>query len=147
MTPRIDFYVLETGEDRPFLVYACRVIEKAFLQGLTACVHTSSADEAANFDALLWTFQDRAFVPHELITSDTAVAGAPPLTPVWIGAQQAVAADLLVNLAAEIPSFYTQYSRVAEFVDAAPSRREAGRKRFTTYRDHGHLPETHKVTI
>ena len=145
MAPRIDFYVLEGADDRARLVYACRVIEKAFLQNLTVCVNLGSEAEAESFDTLLWTFADRAFVPHALAREPGSEAGAPPATPVWVGSQKAVAADLLVNLAPEVPSFYDGYSRVAEFVDAEPARRDAGRKRFTHYRDRGHPPDTHKL--
>ena len=145
MAPRIDFYVLEGAEDRARLVYACRVIEKAFLQNLTVCVNLATGAEAESFDTLLWTFADRAFVPHALAREPGSLAGAPPATPVWVGCQQPVAADLLVNLAADVPAFYESYGRVAEFVDAEPGRRDAGRKRFTHYRDRGHPPDTHKL--
>ena len=145
MAPRIDFYVLEGAEDRARLVYACRVIEKAFLQNLTVCVNLGSEAEAESFDTLLWTFADRAFVPHALARAAENLAGPPPATPVWVGCQQPVAADLLVNLAPEVPAFYDSFGRVAEFVDAEPSRRDAGRKRFSHYRDRGHPPDTHKL--
>jgi DNA polymerase-3 subunit chi len=65
---------------------------------------------------------------------------------VWVGVNQPIAADLLVNLATDAPAFYAQYARVAEFVDADPARRDAGRKRFGTYREKGNAPETHKVS-
>ena len=146
MAPRIDFYVLDGAEDRARLVYACRVIEKAFLQNLTVCVSLGSPAEAESFDTLLWTFADRAFVPHALARAAGALAGAPPATPVWVGCLTPVAAELLVNLAPEVPEFYADYARVAEFVDAEPGRRDAGRRRFSHYRDRGHPPETHKLT-
>ena len=145
MAPRIDFYVLEGAEDRARLVVACRVIEKAFLQNLTVCVNLGSLAEAESFDTLLWTFADRAFVPHALARESGCRAGAPPATPVWVGSQTPVAADLLVNLAPEVPEFYADYGRVAEFVDAEPGRRDAGRRRFSYYRDRGHPPDTHKL--
>ena len=145
MAPRVDFYVLEGAEDRARLVYACRVIEKAFLQNLTVCVNLATPAEAESFDTLLWTFADRSFVPHALAQGGDAAAGAPPATPVWVGCLTPVAADLLVNLAPAVPDFYAGYPRLSEFVDAEPARREAGRKRFAFYRDHGLAPETHKL--
>ena len=145
MAPRIDFYVLEGAEDRARLVYACRVIEKAFLQDLTVCVSLATPAEAESFDTLLWTFADRAFVPHALSRDGNGTAAAPPGTPVWVGCQVPIAADVLVNLAPEVPGYYADYARVAEFVDAEPARRDAGRKRFALYRDRGHPPDTHKL--
>ena len=144
MDPRIDFYVLEASDDRARLVYACRLIEKAFLQGLRAYVHAGSAAEADAFDTLLWTFGDRAFVPHE--RAPDAALDAAQSSPVWIGCGAPVGADLLVNLATIAPDFYARYPRTAEFVDAEPTRRDAGRRRFAYYREHGHTPDTHRVT-
>jgi DNA polymerase-3 subunit chi len=62
-----------------------------------------------------------------------------------VGCRSPVAADLLVNLGAEVPACYASYARVAEFVDAEPARRDAGRRRFALYRDAGLTPETHRV--
>jgi DNA polymerase-3 subunit chi len=146
MAPRIDFYVLEGADERARLVYACRVIEKAFLQDLTVCVSLGTAADAEAFDALLWTFADRSFVPHERARDASAAAAAPPGSPVWVGCRIPVAAELLVNLAPEVPEFYAGYARVAEFVDGEPERRDAGRRRFAFYRERGHAPETHKLT-
>ncbi|HXQ31792.1 MAG TPA: DNA polymerase III subunit chi [Steroidobacteraceae bacterium] len=145
MPPRIDFYVLEGTEDRARLVYACRVIEKAFLQNLTVCASLASPAEAESFDTLLWTFADRSFVPHGLARDAQRIAAPAPGTPVWVGCLAPVAADLLVNLSPDVPDFYAGYARVAEFVDREPGRRDAGRRRFAVYRERGHTPETHKV--
>jgi DNA polymerase-3 subunit chi len=145
MPPRVDFYVLDSAEDRALRVYACRVIEKAFLQDLTVCVHLATPAERDGFDTLLWTFADRSFVPHELAGDALAATGAPPATPVRVGCGVPVAADLLVNLAPEVPPFYAGYARVADFVDAEAGRRDAGRRRYAYYRERGLAPETHKV--
>ena len=146
MAPRIDFYVLDGVLERARRVYACRLIEKAFLQRLTVCVSLDTPADAEAFDTLLWTFADRSFVPHELASGGAASAGPPPATPVWIGCRTPVAADLLVNLGQEPPDFYDRYARVADFVDAEPARRDAGRRRFAYYRERGQLPETHNVS-
>ena len=138
MAPRVDFYVLPGSEDRARLVYACRLVEKAYLQDCRVYVHTAGPAEAEAFDELLWTFADRSFVPHGLADAGTE-------SPVVIGAGEPVAADLLVNLAPEAPDFYERYPRVVEFVDADPARRDQGRRRFAWYRERGLAPETHKI--
>jgi DNA polymerase-3 subunit chi len=141
MAPRIDFYVLGGADERTRLVYACRLVEKAYLQDHRVYVHLGSPGEAEAFDELLWTFADRSFVPHEIARAN----GDAARSPVVVGAGAPAAADLLVNLAADVPEFYGSYARVAEFVDADPARREAGRRRFAYYRDRGHKPETHTL--
>ena len=147
MPPRVDFYVLAGADDRARLVYACRLVEKAYLQQITVCVSLDTPAEAAAFDTLLWTFADRSFVPHEMAEVASAQAAAAPGTPVQIGCQLPIDADLLVNLGEQLPAFYERYARVADFVDAQPARRDAGRRRFAQYRERGHTPETHKVSV
>jgi DNA polymerase-3 subunit chi len=141
MARRIDFYVLPGSEDQARLVFACRLVEKAYLQDCRVYVHAATAAEAETLDELLWTFADRSFVPHELATG----AERPGNSPVIIGAAEPADADLLVNLAPDAPAFYDRYDRVAEIVDAEPARRDQGRRRFAWYRERGHAPETHKI--
>jgi DNA polymerase-3 subunit chi len=138
VTPRVDFYVLESSTDRARLVYACRLIEKAFLREQTVFVRTDSAAEANEFDELLWTFADRSFIPH-------ALSGGGGTEPVTIGSGEALPAQLLINLGTEAPSTFALYPRIAEFVDADPLRRDRGRRRFAFYRERGLKPETHSV--
>lgn len=136
--PRVDFYVLETSDDAARLRYACRLIEKAYLQQQTVYVHAGSPAEAAAIDDLLWTFADRSFVPH-------APAGTDAEVTVEIGCEAPRPARVLVQLADTPPGSCALYERIAEFVDADPVRREHGRRRFAWYRDQGLRAETHRV--
>ncbi len=140
MAPRVDFYVLPGDEARARLVYACRWVEKAYQQDCRVYVHASGPGEAEAFDELLWVFSDGSFVPHELAAGDTA-----PSAPVVIGFGAPRDADVLVNLAPDAPEFFERYARVAEFVDADPTRRDQGRRRFAFYRERGLQPETHRL--
>jgi DNA polymerase III subunit chi len=139
MATRVDFYVLDSSANGARLVYACRLVEKVYLLKQRVHVHAGSAGEARAFDDLLWTFADRSFVPHALLEADEAEV------PVTIGHARAAPADLLVNLAPNVPEFADDYARIAEVIDAEPARREEGRRRFAWYRDRGLKPETHNV--
>ena len=74
------------------------------------------------------------------------------VAPVTIGSADAgeavplPAADLLINLADEVPAFFDRFPRIAEIIDGSPAGREAGRARHRFYRDRGLEPETHEVT-
>jgi len=94
-------------------------------------------------DDLLWTFRDGSFVPHELL-----VAGSDgKLAPVTIGYgdENVAPRDLLINLCDAIPPFAEAFPRVAELVSSDDSSKQESRRRFATYRDHGHTLETHDV--
>jgi len=140
--PRVTFYVLPAAGERDWLVYACRLVEKAYLLEHRVRVHCDSAELAGKLDSVLWTFSDRSFVPHGLAGSAGADAA-----PVVISAtdQDAPPADLLVNLGHDVPPDFHRYGRVAEVVDGDEERRRAGRERFRFYRDQGIEPETHTV--
>ena len=61
--------------------------------------------------------------------------------------EQLVAAetDLLINLADEIPMFFSRFQRVVEVVSEDKQSRESGRNRFRFYRDRGYDLRTHQL--
>ncbi len=140
--PRVDFYVLSAADRGARLHFACRLTEKAYTLNHSAYAHVDSAAHARELDDLLWTFRAASFVPHELASPDSA-----DLPPVVIGHSHETAsqADLLINLAETIPSFFDRFDRVAEIVDASEDGRRTGRERFAFYRDNGYAPNTHNI--
>lgn len=63
MAVRVEF--IETDSPRPDIV-ACRKVAGLYAAGERVCVVAAGRSEAAALDALLWTFDDQAFVPHSL---------------------------------------------------------------------------------
>lgn len=143
--PRITFYVLTGSEPGSRLGYACRLMEKAYK--LEHRIHAHLPDDAAAraLDELLWTFRQGSFVPHEVLGAES-VTPAAPITIGTPGTNAPPAADLLVNLATDVPEFFDRYGRVAEIVDGSATGREAGRARHRFYRGRGLEPETHEVS-
>jgi DNA polymerase III subunit chi len=143
----VSFYVLSGAEPTTRLGYACRLAEKAYKLRNRIHAHASDAGMAQALDVLLWTFRQGSFVPHEMLTS--AGHASSPITIGFAGVatpDDPPSADLLINLAVEVPVFFRQYARIAEIVDSSPASREAGRARHRFYRDHGLEPETHEVS-
>jgi DNA polymerase-3 subunit chi len=93
-------------------------------------------------DRLLWVFREQSFVPHGRVGQVD-----PDLTPVLIAqpGQSADEHDVLINLAAEVPVFFSRFDRVVEPVDADPAARATSRSRFKFYRDRGYEPTAHKL--
>jgi DNA polymerase-3 subunit chi len=138
---RVDFYVLPDERPRGRELLACKLTEKAYRLGHRVFIHAASPQQAAECDELLWTFREGSFVPHAL-----AGAGEEPAPPVCIAANEPAAEfDLLINLADEVPLFFSRFERVAEVVDAAPQTRELGRERFRFYKERGYPLDTHKL--
>ncbi|WP_127478029.1 DNA polymerase III subunit chi [Sulfurivermis fontis] len=141
---RIDFYILEGKQPADGRVIACRVAEKAWLTGHRVYIHTADEREAERLDELLWTFRQGSFVPHQKLE-----AGIPAdtLTPIHIGwgGEPEVHDEVLINLAAEVPLFFSRFQRVAEIVPADEQARQQGRARYKFYRDRGYPLETHTL--
>jgi DNA polymerase III subunit chi len=143
MPPRVDFYLTEEAGEGARLRLACRIAEKAYLAKQKVVVFSDDAAVIPKFDEMLWTFGDGSFVPHDTVTT----AGAPCDAPVALttGPLPEGTSDLLINLAAAVPPFFEKFGRVAEFLDARPDVRAAGRERFKSYRAKSIDPQTHNV--
>jgi DNA polymerase III subunit chi len=142
-TPRVDFYVSAEAGEPARLRLACRVAEKAYLAKQKVVVLCDDLEVLRRLDDLLWTFGDGSFVPHDMV----AGAGAPCEAPVALttGAMPADHCDVLVNLGSGVPPAFERFARVAEFLDARPEVRAAGRDRFKSYRGKSIEPQTHNV--
>ncbi len=142
MPPRVDFYVSgEAGADVRLRI-ACRVAEKAYLAKQKVVVLLDDAEALRRFDELLWTFGDGSFVPHDVVNPPADCEAPVALTT---GAMPTQHADVLLNLSAAVPSSFDRFARVAEFLDARPEVRAAGRERFKAYRGRSIEPQTHNV--
>lgn len=139
---RIDFYLLKARRPLVRQRYACRIVEKAYQLGHRVHIHADSEEAARAFDALLWTFRDASFVPHELAPAED------PDCPVTIGhdPEGVGPGDVLINLAAEVPVCFSRFERVAEILDEDPATRGAGRERYRYYRDRGYALNHHEIT-
>ncbi len=137
---QVDFYILDEKAPRSRALFACRLTEKAFGLGHRVYLHAGSEGAARELDDLMWTFRDGSFLPHAL-TSDGEDA------PVHIGhgVEPGEGFHLLINLAAEVPAFFSRFERVAEVVDGDETQKAKGRERFRFYKDRGYPLETHKL--
>jgi DNA polymerase-3 subunit chi len=134
MTERVDFYVLASTAPEQRCRLACRLAAQAYLDNARVIIWSGSDAEARACDELLWTFDDRAFVPHR-ISRDAQLADRATPVHVTVALDGVDNADLLVNLADRLPEDLPRFARVAEIIDADESRRRLGRERFKAYRE------------
>ena len=139
---RVDFYISEDPGQSGHRQLACRLIEKAYRLGKRIYVHTDDAQLSRDFDRQLWIFRDRSFVPHCRVEE---LGEDPP--PVVIGHDHEPrdVSDLLINLGAAVPAFFSRFERVAEMVAGDEASREAGRKRYRFYQEQGCELDTHRL--
>ena len=142
MTERVDFYILKSSTPKQRWTFACRLTEKAYLRDLKVVLLGDTLAEIEAIDALLWTFSERSFVPHDIHRGRPSGAAAVQLTQEL---DSVGSADLLVNVSARLPSRLDRFARVAEIIDADDERRRLGRERFKAYREMKFAVETHQL--
>jgi DNA polymerase-3 subunit chi len=141
---RVDFYVLsQEGGDARFRV-ACRLAEKAVEQGNRVYIQTASLAEAQRLDDLLWTFNDRSFLPHEITNGNEA---SHPQVMILLGDAPAPPnhQQLLINLTDAVPDELERYERIAEIVDVDPDSKRRSRERYKAYRERGCELDSHNL--
>ena len=120
--------------------FACRLSLKALQNQLDVHVHVQDAPAASAVDALMWDYPRRRFLPHQVIDTDDQTS----TSPIHVGFNQPLfQAGLLINLAADIPSFFGRFDRVAEII--VGDSREQGRDRYKYYRDRGFPLHHHEL--
>lgn len=139
---RVDFYLSQEAKDQVRYTLACRIAEKAYKLGHKVYIHTGSEEAAQALDDLLWKFRDGSFVPHGRLPMDQDDP-----SPVAIGNGQDPGSwtDVLINLADEVPGFFSRFERVAELVTEDPASKPMARARYKYYRDRGYELQTHNL--
>lgn len=141
MGPQIDFYISKDASPQNSLRTVCRLAEKGFHAGHIVHICTRNEKESEILDSLLWTFQDRSFVPHEIYRSKE------PDCPVTISTENSpMSADFLINLTYQTPKNLEQFQRIAEIIDKQDESIHAGRERYRFYREQGLEPKHHEVS-
>ena len=139
---KVDFYLLGTDSDNREM-FACRLTEKAWRLGHRVYLLAPDQSSANQLDELLWTFSQGSFVPHAVCRQEADV----DLHSVLIGHTEPPArlSDVLISLAAEVPAWFSRFTRVAEMVGASEDDKTHARERFRFYRERGYPLETHNL--
>lgn len=144
---QVDFYILQANNTANREQFACRIAEKAYRLGHSVYVHTRDAQQAKKMDQLLWTFNQGSFVPHA-IEGDSP----DPKAPILIGHSPELQdhshineREVLINLAQDIPLFFSSFKRVAEVIDQQQENKVSGRERYRFYRDRGYTLKDHSI--
>ena len=134
----ISFYILPTQSQHERLLFACKLIEKAYRSGCFCYVLTDTAGQSQQIDNLLWTFRAGSFIPHQLYTGDI-----PAIEQVLIGSLPAPVQwqKTVINLSSQCANA----ERVLEILDNSEATKAVGRERYRHYKEAGHNLTTHKM--
>lgn len=140
---RVSFYILNGHKAQNRQAFACRLAEKAWREGHQVFIYTENAGQSAAMDEALWAFRPESFVPHEIM-SDASVVTSPVLIS-HDNTPPPRLMDVLINLNAEQPMFFSQFERLAEIIDNNEQIKQQGRQRYKFYQDRGYPLETHTL--
>lgn len=143
---RVDFYVFP--QNAPFieavLPAVCRICEKAGSIKQRVYVHSHDRSVAEALDGMLWSFRQGSFVSHERIPDDGPLEQ--PIPTVLIGScPPADHLEVMINLASNVPPFFSRFERVLEIVQGDTTQRASSRLRYRYYKDRGYPLFTHEI--
>ncbi|MBI5451475.1 MAG: DNA polymerase III subunit chi [Gammaproteobacteria bacterium] len=139
---QIDFYIVDEDATHSREQLLCRLVDKIWQQDRQIHIHTESSRHSAVVDELLWTYQAGSFIPHAVYQQGLATPA-----PVLVGHQDdpAYHSDVLINMAPQVPLFFSRFERVLELVNSVPEIRQHGRERYRFYTDRGYSIKTHNL--
>ncbi len=130
MAPRIDFYIIPEKTSQAALMFACRLVEKAYNNKNTSYIYVEDEARAQQINDLLWTFRDISFIPHDLVGNNSTSL------PIQIGFGQhepEIIPDILFNLTSGVPEFSTKFNRIIEIAPQEPSWQNSARQNYRHY--------------
>lgn len=141
---RIDFYVLATADLRRRFDVVCKLAEKAVRADERVIIHATDHAVLNSLDEHMWAYRAESFLAHQVVSESDAEQA--PNLPVHLSADVPAAdRSLLINLAPEVPHFFSRFARTLEVVDQSTSVREAGRERYRFYKHRGYPLKHHAI--
>jgi len=140
---QVNFYVLETNSVYERYNFSCKLLEKAYRSGSRVYVRVENEAQSRMLDNLLWIFRAGSFIPHQIYTGDELN----PNTAVLIGclAPPNDWQDSLMNLASHNFQNPENAQKILEILDNNETNKQAGRLRYSQYKQAGFKLVTHKI--
>ena len=139
---QVEFYSLQSDPKLLPFKHLCEVVKRAYRKGQKVFVHTQSRRVAEKIDELLWTQDAKSFLPHQLVGEDPNTQ--PPIE-IGYGQNPNINPDVLINLADDVPLFFSQFHWVFEYAYGDEENKEKARERFRFYRERGYPLNHRKV--
>ena len=142
---QIDFYILPDTTLEARLDFACRLAETIAGKGYRLHLHAEDEAMALDLDERLWTFRPDAYLPHALLGGDLADSVA--VTIGWEHPPEPLADTpmAMLNLAPDIPEWFSRFARVAEIINQHQQVLVAKRECWQTYKQRGYPVKAHQL--
>ncbi|WP_263078703.1 DNA polymerase III subunit chi [Endozoicomonas sp. Mp262] len=142
--PQVIFYLLSSDAMTADL-FACRLADKAWHEGYSVHLQMDDSIASKQMDKLLWSWREDSFLPHAILSEDSAHQKAAPITIGHDAQPDEQTSGMLINMATTLPRFYHQFQRICEIVTQDANSTELSRKKFRMYQQAGIKPKTYKM--
>ncbi len=139
---RVDFYILDSSSSHAIIQFAIKLTEQLYRRKQRIHVHVDDPTTLRSLDDGLWLQRDASFVPHVVATAPQADC------PVTLGMGEFTSDnEVLINLAAQMPEFAQQFTRVVEIINKQDTSVALARSRYRAYRARGYEIVNHKIEV
>ncbi len=138
----VSFYIMRGGGSEDRFGFITRLVEKLYRNGHKVHLHCDDPEQLTRLDQLLWTLRDIGFVPHEI--ADSPMDACPVTLSL---APFSGDCEVLINLARNVPDFFSQFERVAEIPGIAAEDIEEARLRYRFYQARGYKLQSHNIDL
>ncbi len=155
---KVSFYLLEHADARAQHL-ACKLCQRALMEGLDVLLLCRDDSEQHVLDELLWTYQPTSFIPHRISDAriydpQVAVHLSTSIEAYLAARQDAIDTTheedpmrrplLCINLAAATID-PAQVERIFEIIEAHEEAKIQGRTRYRAYQQQGITPVMHRL--
>lgn len=137
---QIEFYSVDSSEIKTPYNHVCEVIARAYRKGQRVFVHTENRQLAEKIDELLWSGDKKSFLPHQLAEQDPD--NQAPIE-IGYGQEPRIQPDVLINLAHQVPDFFSRFNWVFEYAYGDEDNKQHARERYRFYKQRGY-PLNHR---
>ena len=135
---KVSFYKL-AGDQALALALACQLVQKSLAANQQVLCLVPDNIAAQQLDEMLWAFNRASFVPHAQSVDHMPVA-------ISFDEEPGEHHQVLINLQAQIPTWFSRFERVIEIIYKQPDYEQAKRDNFRFYKERGYQLEFHDLS-
>ena len=138
---RVDFYIIEKPRfSQDPLLLVCELTKKACAATQSILIRCQDHTQAEELDDLLWSFEEDAFIPHQIAGEEGDDDAKVLLVPPGIDTKPRA---LVINLHHSCVGHRSD--RILEIVTADAAARQHSRQRWREYQQRGSQINSHRL--
>ena len=135
---KVSFYKL-AGDQTLALTLVCQLVQKSLATNQQVLCLVPDNTAAQQLDEMLWAFNGASFVPHAQGVDHVPVA-------ISFDEKPGEHHQVLINLQAQIPTWFSRFERVIEIIYKQPDYEQAKRDNFRFYKERGYQLDFHDLS-